>query len=473
MSDIDLHIQAAPIRMEISGAQGPSLGGGGGAWDDLTGTVNDIPFDTSPTSVPTTEGTVSWNADDHTLNIQTDLPGVVQQVGQEQHIRVRNTSGSTIQNGSVVYLAGASGQRPLVQLADADSDSQVLSTIGVATDDIAHNAFGYVTTMGLVRGVNTNGMTEGNAIYLSTTAGAFTQSVPTGNKVRVGWCIIAGVSGTILVHVDRQSMSWGGIIGTLSNQTDLQSALNAKQATLTNYSTISGLTGYPSAFPTNTANISDASAAFSSGKVVLWGSSAADTRTNLGAVGLTGNESIGGSKTFSGQTELTGQAAINATSAMTRSLGDDRYGRVQTKALSSDSAARNTGNTGTTFTVDSVIAGFEVSAGKSYLIVVSLHTNSAAAVGAKAQLTIPSSAYAGTIVAGLFLRAGSAAGGSQTSSVVSLGGVTSSNVYWTGTIPIKIGSSGGTVDLQWALNAAAVGDVKMLAGSYVSLIEIN
>jgi hypothetical protein len=209
MSDIDLYIDAAPIEMEVSGAQGAS--------GSIDGTPNHITFDATPTAVPTTEGTVSWNADDHTLNIQTDLAGVVQQVGQEQHIRVRNTSGSTIQNGSVVYLSGASGQRPLVQLADADSDSQVLSTIGVATDDIAHNAFGYVTTMGLVRNVNTNGMTEGNAIYLSTTAGTFTQSVPTGNKVRIGWCIIAGVNGTILVHVDRQSVKSADILDATSD----------------------------------------------------------------------------------------------------------------------------------------------------------------------------------------------------------------------------------------------------------------
>jgi hypothetical protein len=43
--------------------------------------------------------------------------------------------------------------------------------------------------------------------------------------------------------------TWGSITGTLSNQTDLASALSGKQAALTNYSTISGLTGYPSTFP--------------------------------------------------------------------------------------------------------------------------------------------------------------------------------------------------------------------------------
>jgi hypothetical protein len=43
--------------------------------------------------------------------------------------------------------------------------------------------------------------------------------------------------------------TWGSITGTLSSQTDLASALSGKQATLSAYSTISSLSGYPSTFP--------------------------------------------------------------------------------------------------------------------------------------------------------------------------------------------------------------------------------
>ena len=192
----------APVTLGIVG------GGGGGAssWNDLTGTANDIPFDTTPTSVPTGAGVVSWNVDDDTLDIQTGLGGVTLQVGQEQHIKARNNSGATIANGAVVYLSGASGQRPTIALADADSDAHVASTIGLATADIGNNSFGMVTTSGLVRGVNTVGMTEGGPIYLSDTAGAFTQTAPTSNVVRVGWCIVAGNNGTVLVHVEKMSV---------------------------------------------------------------------------------------------------------------------------------------------------------------------------------------------------------------------------------------------------------------------------
>jgi hypothetical protein len=201
-------------------ARGPvGTGGGGGAssWDDLTSTANDIPFDTTPTNVPTGAGIASWNADDNTLDIQTGLGGVTLQVGQEQHIKARNNSGATISNGAVVYLSGASGQRPTIALADADNDTHVASTIGLATAEIANNSFGMVTTSGLVRGVNTAGMTEGGPIYLSGTAGAFTQTAPTSNIVRVGWCIVAGNNGTVLVHVEKMSVKSADVLDASSS----------------------------------------------------------------------------------------------------------------------------------------------------------------------------------------------------------------------------------------------------------------
>lgn len=51
-------------------------------------------------------------------------------------------------------------------------------------------------------------------------------------------------------------------------------------------------------------------------------------RGYIGAVSMIGDQTIAGNKTFSGQTELTGQLATNPTSAMTRALGDTRYGRA-------------------------------------------------------------------------------------------------------------------------------------------------
>jgi hypothetical protein len=54
--------------------------------------------------------------------------------------------------------------------------------------------------------------------------------------------------------------------------------------------------------------------------------------TNNTALMLTGVQTAGGAKTFSGQVELTNQSATNSTSALTRSLGDARYGSIQSIA---------------------------------------------------------------------------------------------------------------------------------------------
>jgi len=78
----------------------------------------------------------------------------VLQIGQENYIRVRNTSGATINNGDVVKVYDATGHTPEIELAAADDDCPC-AVIGLATHTIANNGYGYVTTFGIVRDLNT------------------------------------------------------------------------------------------------------------------------------------------------------------------------------------------------------------------------------------------------------------------------------------------------------------------------------
>jgi hypothetical protein len=57
---------------------------------------------------------------------------------------------------------------------------------------------------------------------------------------------------------------------------------------------------------------------------------------------LSGGNTISGTQTISGQVELTGQAASASTSAMTRALGDTRYGYSQIARKTSDTARTST-----------------------------------------------------------------------------------------------------------------------------------
>jgi hypothetical protein len=119
------------------------------------------------------EGRLFYDTGDHTLSMYTDVPGVSLQIGQEQWVRVVNKTGSTIPNGTPVYINGAQGNRPTIVKASALTHSSA-DILGITTHDIAINQTGLVTVNGLVRDVDTRDWSEGTNLYLSLTAGILT-----------------------------------------------------------------------------------------------------------------------------------------------------------------------------------------------------------------------------------------------------------------------------------------------------------
>jgi len=153
------------------------------------------------------EGRVQWNSDDGTL--EYGLPGgtVNLQLGQEHVVRCRNETGNPITNGRTVYVSGESGNKPLIGLADADVTNRIPEAVllGLTTETIGDNSSGYVTLMGLVRDVNTDGINPGTVVWLSTTPGEYTSTKPTApnSAVAVGTVITEGVgNGSIYVRVN-------------------------------------------------------------------------------------------------------------------------------------------------------------------------------------------------------------------------------------------------------------------------------
>jgi hypothetical protein len=138
-------------------------------------------------------GTLTYDTGNESLTFFNNDSNVALQIGQEQWVRVRNDTGSTIVNGAAVYISGthASGI-PNVSLARADAGATAIVT-GLATESIANNSIGYITSTGLVRGLNTSGFSNGATVYLSaTTSGALTNVVPSSTyptttyRIRVG-----------------------------------------------------------------------------------------------------------------------------------------------------------------------------------------------------------------------------------------------------------------------------------------------
>lgn len=118
-----------------------------------------------------------------------------------------NQTGSTISKGQAVYVNGSQGTRLTVALANATSEATAARTIGIAAQNIANNATGYVTCVGILSGLNTNSLTEGQAIWLAPSAGGLTSTRPTqpNHGVIMGWCVKqgSGSSGIIYVKVDN------------------------------------------------------------------------------------------------------------------------------------------------------------------------------------------------------------------------------------------------------------------------------
>lgn len=144
--------------------------------------INHIQYNPEPV-VPTVhvEGCSFWNSDDHTLNLMTETSGTTIQIGQEIVLRGTNRTGTTIPNGSIVYINGAQGNRPTVALASARTHTIARATIGVATTPIENNETGYITTFGLVRDIDTSALFEGAPVFLSVASGLF-QAPPVPDK---------------------------------------------------------------------------------------------------------------------------------------------------------------------------------------------------------------------------------------------------------------------------------------------------
>lgn len=176
--------------------------------DSITGGISTpdyIQFDTTAT-VTGAVGKLWYDSGDGTLAFGLKGGNAELQVGQESVVLAYNNSGSTLSVGQVVAVNGAQGQRPAVTLADADSEPLSAATLGVVIESISAGAEGFVATFGAVRGVNTNGFTEGDPIYLSQTAGGFTATRPLApaHTVFLGWVVkVNSSSGEIFLNISN------------------------------------------------------------------------------------------------------------------------------------------------------------------------------------------------------------------------------------------------------------------------------
>jgi len=180
----------------------------------ISGSVNNvdyIDFNTGSATPAWKSGRVFWDNTDGALSVYNAEADITLQVGQENWTRVSNRTGTTITNGTVVRLIGAHGDVPEVERAQSllvSGSVNVLNQIlGVATHDIEDNSTGFVTTQGLVRGLNTNAFNDGDTLFVGTgSSGALTNIAPYApyEIIPVGVCVKASPGGSGIIYVAVQ-----------------------------------------------------------------------------------------------------------------------------------------------------------------------------------------------------------------------------------------------------------------------------
>jgi hypothetical protein len=182
--------------------------------DNKLENVEAIDFNLSPTS-ESQEGRLMWDNGDGTLMLGMPGGNVKLQIGQEGLVKVRNVTGSTLENGCVVYVTGSQGNILTVGLAD-NTDSDKLHILGMVTEDITNNNNGFVAIWGKVRGsedepIDTSGLVEGDDLYLDT-AGGWTSTHPSGatnGVVKFGWVIKVHATDGIIMMTNPQAFTLG------------------------------------------------------------------------------------------------------------------------------------------------------------------------------------------------------------------------------------------------------------------------
>jgi hypothetical protein len=182
-------------------------------------------FNRNPGPYPSTiPGTVYWNNEDRAKTlaiVMEDSGDIVQDVGEEAFYRVK--ASSAITKGQVVMFTGAVGASGGLEAAPATglTAAQAEYIMGVATQNIANNGWGYVTWFGKIKGIDTRGLSEGGWIdgqvlyYDPTVTGGLTKTRPSPpNPIVVVAAVVYAASNGILFVRPTYSQNTGAVFNS-------------------------------------------------------------------------------------------------------------------------------------------------------------------------------------------------------------------------------------------------------------------
>jgi hypothetical protein len=159
----------------------------------VSGTVGVNQGGTGLTTTPTNGQLLIGNGTGYTLSTLTAGTGITvtngsgtitlaatnNLVAQTLTAVVTNDEAVAITKGQVVYAYAATGNRMSVKLANNSSDATSSKTVGVVSDaSISAGGTGTITLVGVVDGLNLGSYSDGDAVYLGSTAGSITNVKP-------------------------------------------------------------------------------------------------------------------------------------------------------------------------------------------------------------------------------------------------------------------------------------------------------
>lgn len=210
---------------------------------ELTGDhreISSFTFDVDGPGIENTPRMVYWNSNEDCLQVD-HADGTSLSVGLEDYIQVRNSTPTTLTNGTVVRFSGAYSNGdfvPEVVPHVADGSIPPLYTVGVITSDIPPNTTGRATVLGKVRDVNTTGSdvsetwNPGDILYVHPTLpGKLTKNKPTAPQVVISVAAVLKKNATSGILLVRPTIFPRLHYGTFVDKTSqLHTAINTPKA---------------------------------------------------------------------------------------------------------------------------------------------------------------------------------------------------------------------------------------------------
>jgi len=198
-------------------------------------------FSAPPPWIGSTAGQFWYDPTTGSFNAKMGNNNITQQVGEE--LFIYGKASAAITEGQLICKTGTVGASGVITFGPSPTG---LTTndgiIGIATENIALNAFGRITSFGVVHGINTTGSSVGETwadndtlYYNPTYVGGMTKVKPSAPyaKFEVGTVINAGSGGSGSIQVDLiHGSTLGGTdsnvqFGTLANYDLIQYDLTA------------------------------------------------------------------------------------------------------------------------------------------------------------------------------------------------------------------------------------------------------